>query len=262
MEEEAAPFQHPMGCESTLTRVQVRRGKLDDALKSIRRLGSKEESEDDFQGKLAYMVHTTNVERAETGGASFLECFKGTNWRRTEINIVIWSAQILSGNAILGYSVVFLEAAGFSEVQAFDINISLSVCYLVGGVVSWFRELDSSPHLILKLTLKVMARLGRATIYMAGLAGMLMCLFVIGGPGCISNPSNGVSIAIGVLMIIQTVSCFSSMALSNLNTAVEHVWCWPRLLPHRRRDSQWSPQVQDHRHRSYCVQRGGNYQQQ
>lgn len=68
----------------------VRRGKLEQAITSIRRLGAKDETEEDFQSRLAYMIHTTNIEKAETGGASFLECFKGTNLRRTEINCVIW----------------------------------------------------------------------------------------------------------------------------------------------------------------------------
>lgn len=34
---------------------------------------------------------------------------------------------------------------------------------------------------------------------------MLGCLLVIGGLGCISNPSSGVSLAIGIVMVIQTL---------------------------------------------------------
>lgn len=55
---------------------------------------------------------------------------------------MVWAAQILCGNAILGYVVVFLQKAGWSEIQSFNLNISLSVCYLVGGVISWFREFN------------------------------------------------------------------------------------------------------------------------
>lgn len=82
----------------------VRRGKLDLALVQLRRLGAKSETEEDLQAKLAYMVHTTNLERNESSGASFIELFKGTNLRRTEINCVVWAAQILCGNALLGES--------------------------------------------------------------------------------------------------------------------------------------------------------------
>lgn len=37
------------------------------------------------EASLAYIRHTTELEKAETQGASFWECFKGTNLRRTEI---------------------------------------------------------------------------------------------------------------------------------------------------------------------------------
>lgn len=41
--------------------------------------------EQEVEATLAYIRHTTEIERAETESASFLECFKGTNLRRTEI---------------------------------------------------------------------------------------------------------------------------------------------------------------------------------
>jgi SP family general alpha glucoside:H+ symporter-like MFS transporter len=99
----------------------------------------------------------------------------------------VWAAQILCGNAILGYSVVFLQAAGFSELQAFDINISLSACYIIGGMVCWALF----PHF------------GRATIYMCGMTFMFACLVAIGGLGFASGPS--VEMAIGVLLVISTL---------------------------------------------------------
>lgn len=43
----------------------VRRGKPEQALTSLRRLGAKTETEDDFKAKLAYIVHTTNQEKLE-----------------------------------------------------------------------------------------------------------------------------------------------------------------------------------------------------
>jgi SP family general alpha glucoside:H+ symporter-like MFS transporter len=50
-------------------------------------------------------------------------------------NCVVWAAQILCGDAILVFSVFFIEAAGFSDVQAFDVNISLSACYIIDGLI-------------------------------------------------------------------------------------------------------------------------------
>ncbi|KFY32056.1 hypothetical protein V493_00555 [Pseudogymnoascus sp. VKM F-4281 (FW-2241)] len=166
----------------------VRRGNIDEARKSLMRLRKdSSDREREVTAALAYIRHTTALEKAETGDASFWECFQGTNLRRTEINCVVWAAQILCGNAILGYSVVFLRSAGFSEIQAFDINISLSACYIIGGVICWFLF----PHL------------GRATIYMGGLTFMFFCLVTIGGLGFASGKN--VEMAIGILLVISTL---------------------------------------------------------
>ncbi|GAQ05188.1 maltose permease MAL31 [Aspergillus lentulus] len=167
----------------------VRRGKVDQARKSLKRLRQDTPEKDrEIEATLAYIQHTTKLEQAETENASFLECFKGTNRRRTEINCVVWAAQTLSGNAILGYSVVFLEAAGFTELQAFDVNISLSACYIIGGVICWLLF----PHF------------GRATIYMSGLSFMFVCMVIIGGLG-FAEGSKGAQLAIGILLVICTL---------------------------------------------------------
>jgi MFS transporter, SP family, general alpha glucoside:H+ symporter len=64
----------------------VRRGKFDLARRSLERLRQETpEKEREVDASLAYIKYTTELERAETEGASFLECFRGTNLRRTEI---------------------------------------------------------------------------------------------------------------------------------------------------------------------------------
>lgn len=64
----------------------VRRGKLEVARKSLMRLREDSpEKEREVEATLAYIRHTTQIELEETGDASFFECFRGVNWRRTEI---------------------------------------------------------------------------------------------------------------------------------------------------------------------------------
>lgn len=64
----------------------VRRGKYDLARKSLVRLRSDSPAkEQEVDATLAYIRHTTELEKADTEKASFFECFKGTNLRRTEI---------------------------------------------------------------------------------------------------------------------------------------------------------------------------------
>jgi SP family general alpha glucoside:H+ symporter-like MFS transporter len=77
----------------------VRRGKTDLARKSLRRLRQNTpEKEREVEATLAYIQHTTKLEQAETENASFLECFKGTNLRRTEIVCPHWIQRRLGAN--------------------------------------------------------------------------------------------------------------------------------------------------------------------
>lgn len=64
----------------------VRRGKFELAKKSLMRLKQDTPNkEQEVEASLAYIKYTTELERAETESASFWECFRGTNLRRTEI---------------------------------------------------------------------------------------------------------------------------------------------------------------------------------
>jgi SP family general alpha glucoside:H+ symporter-like MFS transporter len=102
-------------------------------------------------------------------------------------NCVVWAAQILCGNAILAFSVVFLESAGFSATTAFDVNISLSACYILGGIICMILF----PHF------------GRATIYISGLTVMFVLLLTIGALGFSNEDSQKTAIAI--LFVISTL---------------------------------------------------------
>jgi len=64
----------------------VRRGKIDSARLSLMRLrGDSPNKRQEVEATIAYIRHTNELELAETEGANYLDCFKGTNLRRTEI---------------------------------------------------------------------------------------------------------------------------------------------------------------------------------
>lgn len=64
----------------------VRRGNIEEARKSLRRLRNSDgTNENEVENALAYIRYTTELERAETENANFIDCFNGTNLRRTEI---------------------------------------------------------------------------------------------------------------------------------------------------------------------------------
>lgn len=64
----------------------VRRGKYDLARKSLNRLTQdKPDKDHEVEATLAYIIYTTDLEKNETANATFADCFRGTNLRRTEI---------------------------------------------------------------------------------------------------------------------------------------------------------------------------------
>jgi MFS transporter, SP family, general alpha glucoside:H+ symporter len=64
----------------------VRKGRLADAKISLLRLTTmNRETDFDVEETIAMMAHTTALEEKETAGASYLDCFRGTDLRRTEV---------------------------------------------------------------------------------------------------------------------------------------------------------------------------------
>ncbi|PWN38609.1 sugar transporter [Meira miltonrushii] len=159
----------------------IRKGRVDDAEHSIRRLNSSSTSEEEVQDTLAMMQHTDAIEKAENEGVNILDCFRGTNLRRTEIGCAVFAIQYLAGGPLIGYAVTFLQQAGMDDESAFDFNLGVTTMFTVGTIVSWF----------------FLNKVGRRTIYIGGIALMSFISLIIGILGFIPNTS----LAVGVLLI-------------------------------------------------------------
>jgi hypothetical protein len=73
----------------------VRKGRIDDAKIAVRRLTNPALFSDaEVDDSVAYMIHTTEMEREVSEGTSYIECFKGTNRRRTEIAMMTFTMQV------------------------------------------------------------------------------------------------------------------------------------------------------------------------
>lgn len=56
----------------------VRQGRYQDAERSVARLTNPEHfSENDIKQSVAMMIHTTEMEKETTAGASYIDCFRG-----------------------------------------------------------------------------------------------------------------------------------------------------------------------------------------
>lgn len=91
----------------------VRKDRLEDAKRSLRRLHN-DMTEEQLAGQLAMLVHTINIEAQVESGATYIECFKGVNLRRTEIACIAFAGQVLSGST---FAYVYLPIVGPCRVK-------------------------------------------------------------------------------------------------------------------------------------------------
>ena len=132
------------------------------------------------------MEHTNEVEKYHQDGTSYLDCFRGTNLRRTEIACVVWFTQSVTG-AITGYSAYFFVQAGLPTDHAFDLSVGMYGAGIAGGLVAWF----------------LMRGLGRRTLYMWGSFACATALTTAGIVGFFPT-APGASWLLGGLIVTNT----------------------------------------------------------
>lgn len=98
----------------------VRKNRLEDAEKSLRRLASPKVN---VQATLAFIVETDRLEQELEAGSTYWDCFKGDNWRRTEISMGVYCTQVLSGIYLINYGTFFFQQAGLPTNRAFDMSV-------------------------------------------------------------------------------------------------------------------------------------------
>ena len=87
----------------------VRRGRKDEALRSIKRLGRKSGTQASAEETLAMMERTVKIEAHSRGEPTLLDLFKGTDLRRTMITCLIYASQNFAGNLIANQATFFFE---------------------------------------------------------------------------------------------------------------------------------------------------------
>ncbi|QUC16203.1 uncharacterized protein UV8b_00444 [Ustilaginoidea virens] len=167
----------------------VRKGKTQEAKKALLRLTSLDRETDfDADETIAMMVHTTALEEKMTAGASYWDCFKGVDLRRTEIVCMTWAIQNLSGNSFSNYSTYFLKQAGLSDRDAYSFALGQYAINMVGVFGAWGL-----------MTMGI----GRRSLYLYGLCGLCCMLFILGFLGLVPEEHRtAASTATGSIMIV------------------------------------------------------------
>ena len=147
----------------------ARNGKLDEAEKSLMRLST--HSREECQATLAQIQHTNELEDKCAKESSYLECFRGINRRRTEICMVVFLGQQLSGAVMADTPTYFFLQAGVPDSQAYKINIGATGMSFIGTICS----------------MVLISFFGRRTLYGLGMATLAICLLLVGVIASVSD---------------------------------------------------------------------------
>jgi MFS transporter, SP family, general alpha glucoside:H+ symporter len=167
----------------------VRCGRPQAAKQELLRLTSAGNPNFDADETVNMMVYTTELERAHTEGASYLDCFRGVDLRRTEIVCVVWAIQVFCGaSGLTGYSTYFYERAGLDTSNAFSLSLAQYAIGALGTILSWF----------------LMGYFGRRTLYFYGQLVMAAVLIVTGLLAIAPSSNTGVQWGIGSMIMLYT----------------------------------------------------------
>ncbi|GME65710.1 putative maltose permease [Neofusicoccum parvum] len=108
-------------------------------------------------------LYAAETERNLKIGSSYIDCFRGTNLRRTEIASVSWGGQVLTGFAIQNYITYFFTLAGLASSNAFKLSLGVFGAALLCTVFSWLLQ----------------SRFGRREIYIIGLCVMTPIMLLV-----------------------------------------------------------------------------------
>ncbi|KAJ5732176.1 hypothetical protein N7493_003657 [Penicillium malachiteum] len=145
----------------------VRNGHLEDAREALQRLTSRHYSAAEIEETLVMIQHTNELERSHVAGTSYLDCFKGTNLRRTEIVCLVWMVQTLCGSGFVSFLNHFLQQIGMGPLDFLQDSSREFLAGFLGTICSWF---------LIRVA-------GRRWIHIFGLTGLFMFLVIIGSLG-------------------------------------------------------------------------------
>ncbi|KAI5456473.1 general substrate transporter [Mariannaea sp. PMI_226] len=174
----------------------VRRGRIDEAKESLRRLTTRN-SGIPFQPDetVSMMIHTNELEREIQAGTTYLDLFKGVSLRRTEIVSMTWMIQTLCGSSFMGYSTYFYQQAGMALENSFSMSLGQYAIGAVGTIFSWF----------------LMGWFGRRTLYLYGQLIMIVLLLVTGCTAFAGRDNVAAQWAIGSMLLLYTFTYDSTV---------------------------------------------------
>ncbi|WWD03578.1 hypothetical protein V865_001632 [Kwoniella europaea PYCC6329] len=172
----------------------VRKGRLDEAARSVERLGRKAKLN---AGETVAMMRRV-IEHESEDKPNYIELFKGTDLRRTAIVCGIYAAQNLAGNLIANQAVYFFKQAGMSTDTAFALGLITSALQMIFVMLSWILT----------------TYFGRRPIYIYGTLFNVVMLFALGIAASVgtSNAASQAQASFG--LIVSVIFTFAAAPVS------------------------------------------------
>ncbi|KAL4885970.1 hypothetical protein BJY04DRAFT_205208 [Aspergillus karnatakaensis] len=180
------------------------KGRREDATRAFRRYNG-----EGFNVEAAMAVAETSIAKEEEAkkvqeGSSWLECFRGTNLRRTIIIVMVYiSQQFIGVGFVSGYLTHYFRLAGVNDPLA--IGQVANAVQLFGNICSW----------------PLVDRVGRRPMIVGGSMIMTSLLLVIGGISTIgTRPALSATVAFMLRQKTYSINMMSSTSVSCLITQV------------------------------------------
>ncbi|KAJ6111554.1 hypothetical protein N7523_007615 [Penicillium sp. IBT 18751x] len=148
-----------------------RKGHIEAAKKSLQRLHLRTTDTDlileDIQSSIAAENAIADIQK----DASYWDCFRGTNWRRTRISCGMFAVQQFTGIAFYSQALYFLGISGLPTALTFQLALGGFGVAMFGNIVSWF----------------IMNYVGRRPLLLTGIILNALCLMSVGIAGCFTT---------------------------------------------------------------------------
>ena len=175
----------------------IRKGRLEQAQRSIERLGRKSLLNGTAGETVAMMKRVIDHEVAE-GQASYTELFKGSDLRRTAIVCGVYAAQNLTGNLIANQAVYFFKQAGMGTDTAFALGLITSALQMIFVMLSWIMT----------------TYFGRRPLYVWGTFFNVVMLFALGIAASVGKSTAASNAQASFGLIVSVLFTFTAAPVS------------------------------------------------
>ncbi|KAL4748229.1 general substrate transporter [Aspergillus terricola var. indicus] len=222
-------------------RYLVRKNRLEAAERSLRALHTPQHN---ISAAISTLHQEILAEATETTmpstsvhqkSASYLDCFRGTNWRRTRIACSMFLIQQFSGIALYAQALYFLGISGFNVQLSFQLALGGFGAGLLGNVLSWLAMgyIGRRPMLFTGtlINLAILLTVGVAGVFSTRKAAMLYIAIMINFVQLIYAPTIG-AVSWSISGEISSVALRAkTQSLCTLTNAVAN-WLFNFITPY------------------------------